>query len=121
MASAASLAHPLGATEWCVSQSGGEPSSAFRCYGLRVADRDDRTSTWPPEVPALVAAEPVNGGWVCDTRRGVLADGRQVVVKKSPYPADAEADGLRALAAAGVPVPQVLGYAGSVLVLEYVA
>lgn len=84
-------------------------------------DRDDPTDVWPQDVPPLVTEEPLVGGWVCDTRRGVLSDGRRVVVKRSPYPADAEADGLQALAAVGVPVPDVLGYAGCVLVLGYVS
>lgn len=47
-----------------------------------------------------------------------LGDGREVIVKQTPYPAEAEADGLRALARAGVPVPRVLGAAGTTLVLE---
>src|SRR4029450_988593 len=51
---------------------------------------------------------------------GRLADGREVVVKRCPYPAEAEADGLAALAAAGAPVPAVLGVAGDTLVLEEV-
>lgn len=58
---------------------------------------------------------------MCSTSRGQLADGRQVFVKRCPYPADAEADGLHALAAAGIPAPAVLGVAGRTLVLEYVS
>jgi fructosamine-3-kinase len=84
-----------------------------------MVDRDG--PTWPPDVPPLVEEAPLPGGWVCDTRRGRLADGREVVVKRSPYPSGAEADGLRALAAAGVPVPEVIGFAGGVLVLQHVA
>jgi fructosamine-3-kinase len=76
---------------------------------------------WPADLPPLVTEEPISGGWVCDTRRGRLADGRSVVVKRSPYPADAEVDGLRALAAAGVPVPALLGHAGHVLVLAHLS
>lgn len=60
------------------------------------------------------------GGWVGTTSLALLADGREVVVKQSPYPADGEADGLQALARAGVSVPAVLGTAGTVLVLERV-
>jgi fructosamine-3-kinase len=81
----------------------------------------DQPPSWPEDVPPLVTEAPLAGGWVCDTRRGRLADGRAVVVKRSPYPADAEADGLRALAAAGVPVPDVIGWAGRILVLEFVS
>ena len=50
----------------------------------------------------------------------MLADGRAVVVKRCPYPAEVEADGLAALAAAGAPVPAVLGATGDLLVLERV-
>ena len=42
---------------------------------------------------------------ICTTTRERLADGRDVVVKRCPYPAEVEAEGLRALAAAGGPVP----------------
>jgi fructosamine-3-kinase len=76
---------------------------------------------WPDGVPPLQDEAPLPGGWVCRTTRGRLADRREVVVKRSPYPADAEADGLRALAAAGVPVPEVLGVAGHTLVLQHVS
>jgi fructosamine-3-kinase len=76
---------------------------------------------WPPDLPPLAAEEPLGGGYICRATRGRLADGRRVVVKRCPYPAEAEADGLAALAAAGAPVPAVLGVAGPVLVLEEVA
>jgi fructosamine-3-kinase len=75
---------------------------------------------WPPGLPPLASARPLGGGFICDTARGRLADGREVVVKRCPYPAEVEADGLAALAAAGAPVPAVLGVAGHVLVLEHV-
>jgi len=73
---------------------------------------------WPPDLPPLASEEPLGGGYICRAARGRLADGRRVVVKRCPYPAEAEADGLAALAAAGAPVPAVLGAAGPVLVLE---
>lgn len=41
------------------------------------------------------------------------------MVKRCPYPAAQEADGLRALDDAGVPVPKVLGVGARCLVLEY--
>jgi fructosamine-3-kinase len=85
----------------------------------REAGRDEGGG-WPPGLPPLVATEALAGGYICRTTRGRLADGREVVVKRCPYPAEAEADGLRALAAAGAPVPAVLGAAGHVLVLERV-
>ena len=54
------------------------------------------------------------------TWRAELTDGRAVVVKQCPYPAEIEADGFAALAAAGVPVPDVLGVAGRTLVMQFV-
>jgi fructosamine-3-kinase len=65
--------------------------------------------------------EPLGGGSICDVWRAALDDGRPVVVKDTPYPAEVEAEGLRALAAAGAPVPEVLDAAGRRLVLAVVA
>jgi fructosamine-3-kinase len=76
---------------------------------------------WPPDLPPPDWREPLSGGWVGRTLRGRLPDGREVVIKHSPHPAAAEADGLEALAAAGVPVPAVLGVAGGTLVLQYIS
>lgn len=75
---------------------------------------------WPSGLPRPVAVARLAGGWVGVTSRAVLADGRPVVVKQTPYPADGEADGLAALAGAGVPTPPVLGLAGGTLVLAEV-
>ncbi len=75
---------------------------------------------WPPSCPALAAATPMSGGLVCEVYRGRLVDGRRVVVKRCPYPAAVEADGLLALADAGAPVPAVLGVGEHVLVLALV-
>lgn len=75
---------------------------------------------WPAGLSRPVTAELLRGGWVGTTWRVRLADGGDVVVKRTPYPADAEADGLAALRAAGVPVPEVLGLAEGTLVLERV-
>lgn len=75
---------------------------------------------WPDGVPAPVSAELLRGGWVGTTWRVTLAGGLVVVVKQCPYPADVEADGFAALAGAGVPVPEVLGVAGSTLVMQFV-
>ena len=61
----------------------------------------------------------IGGGHIGRTCRAELVDGQVVVVKQCPYPADQEAEGLRALAAAGVPTPAVLGVRRTVLVLEY--
>jgi fructosamine-3-kinase len=89
-----------------------------------VSDRSESAvgegAGWPPGLPPLVATESLQGGFICRTTRGRLADGRKVVVKRCPYPAEVEADGLTALGAAGAPVPAVLGVADHVLVLERV-
>lgn len=77
-------------------------------------------------IPALpggleVAAQtPLPGGSICEVWQAALRDGRRVVVKRTPYPAALEADGLAALAAAGAPVPTVLAVDERMLVLERV-
>jgi fructosamine-3-kinase len=81
----------------------------------------DGEAEWPAELPPSVGSELLKGGLICTTTRERLADGRDVVVKRCPYPAEVEAEGLRVLAEAGAPTPAVLGTAGHVLVLEYVS
>ena len=75
---------------------------------------------WPPGVPHVVRTSPVEGGYICSTQRAALADGRDVIIKRCPYPASQEAEGLESLSAAGVPTPQVIGVGARVLVLEFV-
>ena len=65
----------------------------------------------------VLGREPLAGGSMEDVARVRLADGRTVVTKGGPDPR-AEAAMLRALAAAGVPVPGVLHADGRTLVLE---
>lgn len=77
-------------------------------------------TNWPPALPPSVTSSPLKGGLICTTTFERLADGREVVVKRCPYPAEVEAEGLLALAAAGGPVPVVIAAAGHVLVLEHV-
>jgi protein-ribulosamine 3-kinase len=57
---------------------------------------------------------------VSRTTRATLADGREVVIKRCPYPVPQEANGLHAMADAGVLVPAVIGVSQDVLVLEHV-
>ncbi|WP_165492040.1 fructosamine kinase family protein [Egibacter rhizosphaerae] len=76
-----------------------------------------------PDLPEGLTARdgrPLGGGSICDVWRVELTDGRAAVLKRTPYPAGVEADGLAALAAAGAPVPAVLGVGDDVLVLEEV-
>ncbi len=49
-----------------------------------------------------------------------LPDGREAVVKRTTYPAGVEAEGLRALAAAGAPVPEIFSVSEHELVLQRV-
>lgn len=63
----------------------------------------------------------LGGGSICDVWAVELDDGKTVVVKETPYPAAIEADGLRALAAAGTPVPEVLAVEDTRLILEHVS
>lgn len=74
----------------------------------------------PAGLPAALQWQRLGGGHWSEIWRASLADGRDVVVKRSPYPAEIEADGLRALDAAGVPVPEVYAAEGSVLVIAHV-
>ena len=79
-----------------------------------------RGAAWPTDLARPVELQRLGSGWVGTTCRALLADGRAAIVKQTPFPADGEADGLRALAAAGVPVPAVLGATENTLVLEAV-
>lgn len=73
--------------------------------GLRETGRRDRLS----------------GGQIADAWRVTLADGTAAVVKETRYDARLEAEGLRALAAAGAPVPAVLAVDADTLVMEHVS
>jgi fructosamine-3-kinase len=75
----------------------------------------------PGGLPAVAEAHALSGGDIGQVWRARLADGRTVVVKATSYDARLEADGLRALAAAGGPVPAVLAVDLGVLVLEHVS
>jgi fructosamine-3-kinase len=74
----------------------------------------------PGGIGEVVSSSALAGGDIAEVERAELADGRTVVVKHTPYEASLEAEGLRALAAAGVRVPEVLAVDPDVLVLEYV-
>lgn len=74
-----------------------------------------------PDGLRAVRAGRLAGGDVARAWRVVLADGRHVVVKSTPYAAGLEAEGLRALAAAGAPVPAVVAVTDDVLVMDEVS
>ncbi len=63
------------------------------------------------------AVDRLHGGDLSQVLRVALRDGRSAVVKASA-PAEVEAEMLRALAGAGVPVPEVLAVGEGVLVLQ---
>lgn len=75
---------------------------------------------WPDHLPPVEGKTLLKGGFVASTWRVRLADGTEAAVKVTPFPADAEADGLRALADAGVPAPQVLGAVRHTIVMQHV-
>ncbi|MFP4148927.1 MAG: fructosamine kinase family protein [Nitriliruptoraceae bacterium] len=76
-------------------------------------------TTLPGGLPAIVASQPLAGGSIAEVVRATLADGRDVVVKRGSTPAELEAEGLAALAAAGAPVPAVLAHEAGTIVLEH--
>ena len=87
------------------------------------------TPAYPAILDELGRGAPVNlaslgGGCIADAAVATFADGSRVFVKRAagaPGMFEAEAEGLRALAAAGaIRVPQVLAAAGDALVLEMV-
>ena len=74
----------------------------------------------PESLPHAADMRLLGGGSICDVWWARLTDGREVVIKRTPYPAEVEVDGLEALRDAGAPVPAVLGTGEDVLVLEHV-
>ena len=75
----------------------------------------------PDGVPGVAHATPMGGGDVARTWRAQLIDGRDAVIKATPYDAHLEAEGLCTLGDVGGPVPTVIGVDTDVLVLEHVA
>ena len=76
--------------------------------------------TLPDELGSVTDIAPLGGGDVARAWQARLAGGRTVVVKQTPYDASFEAEGLRALAAAGAPVPTVLAVETHLLVMDHV-
>jgi fructosamine-3-kinase len=71
----------------------------------------------------IVDVRPLSGGSICAAYRVSLDDGRTVFAKAAQVSADffaAEANGLRWLAGAAPPVPEVLAYDEGVLALEWI-
>jgi fructosamine-3-kinase len=85
-----------------------------------VRGADPAPGPWPAHLPALVSTTPLQGGDIGEVVRAELADGRRVVIKTTTYDAGLEAEGLRALAQAGAPVPEVLAVEPRRLVMTHV-
>ena len=66
------------------------------------------------------ATRPLHGGDLSEVTLVTLADGSQLVAKRGPM-VDREGFMLTAMGDLGAPVPKVLGVAGDVLLLEYLA
>lgn len=97
-----------------IERVGGGFGQGHRPSGRRVIN------DWPPGLPPLVEVSVLGGGWVGTTLLATLAGGLKVVVKRTEALAAIEADGLAALANAGVPTPTVVAAVGDLLVLEHV-
>jgi fructosamine-3-kinase len=76
---------------------------------------------WPTDLPAVVRTAALHGGDIGEVVRAELADGSTVVIKSTSYDAHLEAEGLRALADAGAPVPEVLAVDPRRLVMSHVS
>jgi fructosamine-3-kinase len=75
----------------------------------------------PADVGTVARATPLSGGDIAAAWRVTTTDGTDLVVKRTPYDPDLEAEGLRALGAAGAPVPEVVDVRDDVLVMTAVA
>lgn len=74
----------------------------------------------PDDLPAVVSQRRLAGGDIAATWEVTTEGGDHLVVKRTPYDADLEAEGLRALHAAGAPVPAVHHVDRDVLVMDHV-
>lgn len=79
----------------------------------------------PPPLPAglgmVASSTRLHGGDIAAAWRVTTTSGGTFVVKRTPYDPDLEAEGLRALAAAGAPVPTVHHVDADVLVMDHVS
>lgn len=75
----------------------------------------------PDELGVVERSSPLHGGDIAAAWRVTTTSGAELVVKRTPYDADLEAEGLRALAAAGAPVPTVHHVGDDVLVMDHVS
>lgn len=79
------------------------------------------TPPLPAALGTVARAQRLGGGEIAATWRVETTDGARLVVKRTPYDATLEAEGLRALGAAGAPVPAVHHADTDVLVMDLVS
>lgn len=83
------------------------------------------SSAAPPPLPRhlgqVSSSTRLHGGDIATAWQVRTASGDTFVVKRTPYDPDLEAEGLRALAAAGAPVPAVHHVGTDVLVMDHVS
>lgn len=75
----------------------------------------------PPSLGTVASARRLHGGDIAEAWHLTTTGGDDLVVKRTPYDADLEAEGLQALAAAGAPVPTVRHVAAHLLVMDHVS
>jgi fructosamine-3-kinase len=75
----------------------------------------------PEALGTVASSRRLAGGDIATTWQVTTADGAQLVVKRTPYDAELEAEGLRALAAVGAPVPTVHHVGPGLLVMDHVS
>lgn len=81
----------------------------------------DATPPLPPELGVVDSVTRLHGGDIAAAWRVTTVSGDTFVVKRTPYDPDLEAEGLRALAEAGAPVPAVHHVDDDILVMDHVA
>lgn len=81
----------------------------------------DATPPLPDDLGVVETSTRLHGGDVATAWRVTTTSGDAFVVKRTPYDPDLEAEGLRALAAAGAPVPTVHHVDTDVLVMDHVS
>lgn len=74
----------------------------------------------PSSLGTVASARRLHGGDIAEAWDVTTTAGDRLVVKRTPYDADLEAEGLRALAVAGAPVPAVHHVAPHLLVMDHV-
>ncbi len=75
----------------------------------------------PEDLGAVASWSRLHGGDIATAWEVTTEDGAHLVVKQTPYDPELEAEGLRALAEAGAPVPRVHHVGQDLLVMDHVS